>query len=227
LVGNGLVSYYLAPILRLLGITNAAQQGGINAGLAMFNLLAAAIGAQFVERWGRRPLWLTGAVGMFFSFVVVTGLSAGFANSKEAALGTAVIPFLYIFYGFYDICLTILPTLYIPEILPFHLRSKGMAVYGFFQAVSVSFNQWVNPVALAAITWKYYIVYLAVQLAFIAFVWLLIKETKGMTIEEVSKIFDREAPGTAPQDLHDEFSSKLESENVESDSVEIVSSRRE
>ena len=75
LVGNGLVSYYLAPILRLLGITNPAQQGGINAGLAMFNLLAAAIGAQFVERWGRRPLWLTGAVGMFFSFVVVTGLS--------------------------------------------------------------------------------------------------------------------------------------------------------
>ena len=36
---------------------------------------------------------------------------AGFANSRQAAMGTAVIPFLYVFYGFYDICLTILPTL--------------------------------------------------------------------------------------------------------------------
>lgn len=34
--GNTLVSYYLAPILRLIGITDPPQQAGINAGLVSF-----------------------------------------------------------------------------------------------------------------------------------------------------------------------------------------------
>src|SRR5689334_14437840 len=64
LVGNGLVAYYLAPILKLIGITQPAQQAGINGGLAIFNLIVAVIAAQFVERLGRRPLWLAGNIGM-------------------------------------------------------------------------------------------------------------------------------------------------------------------
>ena len=83
-----------------------------------------------------------------------------------------------------------------------------------------------NPVALAAITWKYYCVYLAVQLAFIAFVWLLVKETKGMTIEEVSRIFDGpNAEDATSSDVHD-GSSKLESENLEPDVIDHSYTKR-
>lgn len=127
-----------------------------------------------------------------------------FAKHKHPNVGIAVIPFLYIFYAFYDICLTILPTLYIPEIMPFHLRSKGMAIYGFSQAVAVSFNQWVNPVALAAIAWKYYFVYIAVQIAFIAFAWYFLLETKGLTIEEVALVFDKNSRQEVDETLQSE-----------------------
>jgi hypothetical protein len=111
LSGNGLVTYYLSPILKLVGITQPVQQAGINGGLAIWNLIIAFTGAQFVERWGRRPFFLLGISGMLGAFIVVTGLSGAFASGKNAQVGIAVIPFLYIFYGFYDICMTTLPNL--------------------------------------------------------------------------------------------------------------------
>jgi drug/metabolite transporter (DMT)-like permease len=57
--------------------------------------------AQFVERIGRRPLWLTSTVGMLGAYCVITALSASFAKTRNSATGIAVIPFLFIFFGFY------------------------------------------------------------------------------------------------------------------------------
>jgi hypothetical protein len=57
--------------LKLIGITNATQQAGINGGLAIWNLIVATTAAQFVERLGRRPLWLIGNAGMLAAFAIV------------------------------------------------------------------------------------------------------------------------------------------------------------
>lgn len=59
-----------------------------------------------VDIVGRRFLFLTSTAGMLVSMAVVTGLSAGYAEHHQNAVGTAVIPFLFIFYGFYDIAWT-------------------------------------------------------------------------------------------------------------------------
>jgi hypothetical protein len=85
--------------------------------------------AQFVERIGRRPLWIFGTVGILGTFANITGLSVSilvhcvlpltvltftqgaFATSKNAAVGTAVIPFLYIFYIFYNASFSVLGNL--------------------------------------------------------------------------------------------------------------------
>jgi hypothetical protein len=58
-----------------VGITNPAQQAGINGGLSIWNLFVATTAAQFVDRLGRRPLFLISGVGMLFSFSIVTALS--------------------------------------------------------------------------------------------------------------------------------------------------------
>ncbi len=98
-VGNSLISFYLAPILRSVGITNPVQITSINAGLAIWNLIIAISAGLNVERFGRRPLFLTSFVGMFCSYVIVMGLSATFATQGNTSAGIAVIPFLFIFYG--------------------------------------------------------------------------------------------------------------------------------
>lgn len=94
-VGNGLVSFYLTPVLNSVGITAAIQTSSLNAGLNMFNLMMAWLAAANVERFGRRPLFFTSLIGMFLSYSAVMGLSAGFAITKNASIGVAAVPFLF------------------------------------------------------------------------------------------------------------------------------------
>lgn len=56
--------------------------------------------AQFVDRIGRRPLWLISTGGMLGAYVIITALSATFAKTQVHSTGLAVIPFLFIFFGF-------------------------------------------------------------------------------------------------------------------------------
>jgi MFS family permease len=98
-VGNSLISFYLAPILRSVGVADPVKIASINAGLAIWNLTIAVSAGTQVERFGRRPLFLTSFIGMFCSYAVVMGLSATFATQKNQAAGLAAVPFLFIFYG--------------------------------------------------------------------------------------------------------------------------------
>ena len=46
---------------------------------------------------------------------------------------------------------------YTLEILPYHLRAKGFNIFNFTISLALIFNQYVNPVALAKLGWKYYV----------------------------------------------------------------------
>lgn len=60
----------------------------------------------------------------------------------------------------------------------------------FFVDVALWFNQYVNPIALEAIGWRYYIVY-TVWIAFELFVvWKWFIETKNTALEEIAQYFD-------------------------------------
>jgi hypothetical protein len=204
-IGNGIISYYLAPALKLVGITDAHQISGINGGLAVWNLFLAYAGSLNAERVGRRKLWLTSTIGMLCSYVVMTGLSGSFAENKTRGVGIAVVPVMFIYYGFYDIGWTPLPFSYGAEILPYHMRLKGLSILLSVQSVAQAFNQWVNPVALKSIAWKYYIVYVVLIAMYLVLIWFFFPETRRLTIEEVSFVFDTGRMGTghaATQHLH-------------------------
>lgn len=126
-------------MLELVGITNAGEQSGINGGLAVWNLILAYIGSINAERAGRRGLFLISTIGMLASYVVITGLSGNFAMTNSASVGTAVVPFLFIYYGFYDVGWTPLPFSYTAEILPYHMRLKGLGILLSTQNVAQAF----------------------------------------------------------------------------------------
>ena len=104
-VGNGVVSYYLAAVLQTVGITNVTHQLVISACLQVWNLFFAVVAAVSVDAVGRRKLFLASSAIMSVSFIIITGLSGSFANTGSATTGTAVIPFLFIFFAGYDIAL--------------------------------------------------------------------------------------------------------------------------
>ncbi|KAJ5019122.1 hypothetical protein K4K57_002081 [Colletotrichum sp. SAR 10_99] len=196
-VGNGIVGYYLAPVLRSVGISKPQDILSVNAGLAGWNLIVAEIAGLYVEDFGlyvedfgRRPIFFVSMIGMIISYSFVMGFSAGFAETGTTALGVAAVPFLFLFFGSYDIAWTTLNYTYVAEIMPFSLRTNGLAIYLCVQQLGNTFNQFVNPIALQALTWRYYAVYIAVDCLYVVIIYFCFPETKKMSIEETSMIFD-------------------------------------
>ena len=56
-----------------------------------------------------------------------------------------------------SIAFTPLIVSYTVEILPFSIRAKGFNVFNFVVSLALIFNQYVNPIALQNIAWKYYV----------------------------------------------------------------------
>jgi predicted permease len=52
------------------------------------------------------------------------------------------------------------------------------------------FNTFANPIALEAIEWRYYIVFIVVLLVFGLTAYFYYPETKGYTLEQMAVIFD-------------------------------------
>ena len=188
--GNGICSYYLAPILKSVGIDDPVQQSLINLGLQIWNAIMSIVGAFSAERFGRRPLWLLSASGMLVSFSIVTALSAVYAENGNKAAGKGVIGMLFVFFGWYDIAFTPLSFAYPVEILPYKLRSRGLSVTLTTIFGAGFFNQYVNPIALEKLHWRFYFVYIGCLIAFIFIIWFLFPETKGRSLEEIAEVFD-------------------------------------
>jgi len=61
------------------------------------------------------------------------------------------------------------------------------------------FNQYVNPIALAKLAWKFYFVYIACLACMIITIYFLFPETKGRTLEEIAVVFDGEKSQTTAE----------------------------
>ena len=197
--GVGVVSYYLVLVLNTIGITDVYDQTLINGLLQVFNFLVAVFcGALLVDRLGRRTLFLTSTAGMLVAYMIWTGLSAYFVQSQSAAAGRAVVAFIFIYYFFYDIAWTPLLQAYPVEIFPYTLRGRGLSVTYISSFVGLIVGNQVNPIAMAAIAWRYYIVFCCILAVLLVIIWFLFPETKGRTLEEIRNIFESEEDlGTA------------------------------
>ena len=98
---------------------------------------------------------------------------------------------LFVFYFHYDIALTPLLYSYPTELFPYEWRSWGVAFTLIVTNVALIIGQVCNPIAMAQLGWRYYIVFCILDAILIALVWLLFPETKGRSLEELVELFDR------------------------------------
>ena len=162
--GNGLVTFYLNEVFKTIGITDPTIQLLINGILQIWNLAWAVTAAMLIERVGRRILFISSCVGMLVFFILQTVCAARYAITLNNSAAHAVIAFIFLFYTSYNLAFAPLIVPYTLEILPYHLRSKGLTVFLLSIYGSLIFNQYVNPIALRSIGWKYYV-------SFTSFIW--------------------------------------------------------
>lgn len=126
--GNAVFSNYMNTVYEGAGITDQNQKLGMSTGKTIFDLAITVYAAINVDRFGRRPLFLLSTAGMVVMCACWTLTGAIYYNSGETNIpaGYTQLVFIWLFGAFYDIGFSGLLVAYALEVLPFHLRAKGM-----------------------------------------------------------------------------------------------------
>jgi sugar porter (SP) family MFS transporter len=185
LSGCNAVIYYF-PILfqSALGTTHtlALLLGGIN--MIVYSL-AATSSWYYVERIGRRKLFLIGTVGQCLSMLLT--MACLIPGDPQSAKGAAVGLFTYI--AFFGATWLPLPWLYPAEINPLRTRAKANALSTTSNWIWNFFIVMITPVLIASINWGTYLFFAVLNALFIPILYFLYPETAGRSLEEIDLIF--------------------------------------
>lgn len=154
--------------------------------LQLWQVIAAGLAILLVDRFGRRKLLITAAVGMTISQACLAGLSSDLTD-KSAASASIFFYFSALFC--FPIGLFLLPFMYAAEIAPLRVRSKVTAMLAGTNWLFNFMIAEVTPVGFNTIGYKYYIIYAAINAFSVVVYYLFYPETRGRTLEEIDQIF--------------------------------------
>lgn len=187
LVGINTIIYYTPSTLTQVGYSNQAAIYG-NVAIGVVNVLMTLLAIRLIDRVGRKPLLLTGLVGMVSSLTILGVSSLLLPQPSNPTDPQAIITFACLAGFIISFAATWGPTIWVmlPEVLPLRIRGAAMGVAVFLHwlanfAVSQSFPSLVSAVGPGPTFLGYAVIGV---LAFI-FVSALVTETKGRTLEEI------------------------------------------
>lgn len=184
LTGINTIIYYAPTIFGLAGFHSEINAILATMGVGVVNVLFTVIGLPLIDRWGRRPLLLTGLVGMTISLFAL-GMAFHFASEisglKWIALGSMV---LYI--ACFAVSLGPIMWLIISEIFPLQIRgfatsSAIAASWGFNLLVAITFLSLIHSLGKS---YTFYLYGLISVLGWL-FVYYLVPETKNISLEQI------------------------------------------
>jgi SP family arabinose:H+ symporter-like MFS transporter len=151
-------------------------------GIGVTNLLFTLIGVFLIDRLGRKVLMYIGSVGYIISLSLVA--MAFFFHWQ----GMAVPIFLFLFIASHAIGQGAVIWVFISEIFPNHLRASGQAfgstTHWILAAIIPSLIPFLFSTIGPGVVFLFFAVMMVFQLVFVA---VLMPETKGISLEELSK----------------------------------------
>ena len=181
LSGINALLYYAPRILEEAGLgESTAMLSSIGVGVT--NMLFTLLGIFLIDKLGRKQLMYIGSFGYIISLSLV---SAAFFFNWE---GTYMPIFLFIFIAAHAIGQGTVIWVFISEIFPNHLRGSGQAfgssVHWVLAAVIPSLVPVLFSTIGASVVFLFFAVMMTIQLLFVIF---MMPETKGVSLEELSK----------------------------------------
>ena len=184
LSGINAIIYYAPRIFEMAGFdkANAFQQSVyIGAANLLFTLLAMSV----IDKFGRKKLLLIGAAGM----IVFLALTA-FAFNSPGGGGTAVIAYLIGFIAFFAFSQGAVIWVFISEIFPNSVRSQGGSLGSFTHWIMAALISWTFPMIVEGSPkggFYSFIFYSVMMLLSFIFIWRVMHETKGKSLEQIQK----------------------------------------
>ncbi|KAF2170290.1 hypothetical protein M409DRAFT_64606 [Zasmidium cellare ATCC 36951] len=183
--GINLITYYAATIYE----TEIGLSGFLSRILAACNgteyFLASWIAVFTIEKIGRRPLMLFGAVGMSLSMVVLAAVTSVGGTGP----GIVAAVFLFIFNTFFAIGWLGMTWLYPSEIVPLRIRAPSSALSTSANWIFNFMVVMITPVAFATIGYQTYIIFAVINAFIVPCVYFFYPETAYRSLEEMDEIF--------------------------------------
>ena len=179
--GINALLYYARRIFSEAGLgEDAAFLSTVGIGIA--NLIFTLLGVLLIDRLGRRQLMYIGSVGYILTLATT---SAAFFFGWSSIIP----PALFLFIGAHAIGQGAIIWVFISEIFPNHMRSKG-------QSFGTSVHWWLAAIIPALVpalftsigpgaVFAIFAIFMVFQLIF---TWKLMPETKGKTLEELEEV---------------------------------------
>jgi len=182
--GINTVIYYAPTIFQLAGLKSNSVAILATAGVGIVNVLMTVVALWLLDRAGRRALLLWGIVGM-----VITLGFLGFAfvsPNLTQILSPVAVVCVMLYVACFAISLGPVFWLMISEIYPLKIRGRAMGVatvsnWGSNMIVALTFLSLLEWLGHAWTFWVYALVGVAAWI----FVYKLVPETKGKTLEEI------------------------------------------
>jgi SP family galactose:H+ symporter-like MFS transporter len=183
--GMNVVMYYAPRIFQAMGYDTAAQMW-FTALVGLTNVLATFIAIALIDRWGRKPILYTGFAVMAVGLGVVGTMMHGGIATHAGQLFTVVMLLVFIV-GFAMSAGPLVWTL-CSEIQPLKGRDFGIGCSTFTNwianmIVGVTILSLLNGIGNAATFW----LYAGLNVVFLVITFLLIPETKGVTLEQIER----------------------------------------
>ncbi|KPM39372.1 hypothetical protein AK830_g7181 [Neonectria ditissima] len=192
LPGTNIITFYFGDMLQGAGIQSSTTQLQINVILASWSLVVSVVSSWYADWLGRK--WLCSiSLALQTAFIFIFGGLTklyGQSTDNSGIYGTIAVIFLY--NTAYNWGITPLTVLYPPEVLSFDIRGVGMGMYTFTTKCCGLLAAMAIPFGLQAIGWKFYMVNGCFNVLMLVFVLLTWVETRGLTLEEVDNLFDKE-----------------------------------
>ncbi len=192
LSGINTIIDYAPPILRSAGWKlDAALFSTFIVGLN--NLLFTLVSFWVIDRYGRKPLYITGSLGMAVTLALLA--AAVVAGHFQ---GTLVLLLILGYLAFFHACIGPVFWTLVSEIFPNSIRGTAMAVPVLTQWIANAVVVLFFPYAFNQIGKDVTFGFLAVMaVAQAAVTWLWVPETKNKTLEEIEKAWGGERDVTA------------------------------
>lgn len=196
MAGSNAINYYSPRIFKSIGLTGS-NTGLISTGLyGIVRLVAISITMYFiVDKFGRTNLLIVGSVIAAISMWSIGGIvkSHPISNTTKhvpiTASGYAAAVMVYIYAIGFCLSWAGIPWIYCSEIFPLRIRSLSVAIctathwlLNFVIARSV-------PYMLTNIEYGTYFVFAACLTLAVPFVYFIVPETKGLSLEDMDALF--------------------------------------
>lgn len=184
LSGINAILYYAPRIFEMAGFSKDQaylQPVYIGAANLFFTLLAISV----IDKFGRKTLLIIGCFGL----ILFLSLTAH-AFSSPGNLGSNVLIFLLGYIAFFAFSQGAVIWVFISEIFPNSVRSQGGSLGSFTHWIMAAIISWTFPIIVESSPnggFYSFVFYAAMMLVALLFIWRVMPETKGRSLEQIQK----------------------------------------